>query len=108
MMARTPPNAPDSIGEVLDKLVDMASEGKRPSFRDLVNAAELDPRRDFVGSSLHDLDFRNEDLRDFDFSDADLTGADFRRANIAGVSFNGADLTGTIGLISARFRDFDA
>jgi hypothetical protein len=46
MIARTPPNLPNPIGEVLDRLVDMASEGKRPSFRDMVKAAGLDPRQD--------------------------------------------------------------
>lgn len=85
----------------------MASDGRKPSFREMANAAGLDPGQDFVGASLHDLDFRDEDLRGFDFSGADLTGADFRRANIGGVSFDGADLTGAIGLIGARFKDFD-
>jgi formylglycine-generating enzyme required for sulfatase activity len=108
MMATRPSNGPDSIGEVLDKLIEMASDGKKPSFREMTSAAGLDPGTDFVGASLRDLDFRDEDLRAFDFSGADLTGVDFRRANIGSVSFEGADLTGTIGLIGARFKDFDA
>jgi hypothetical protein len=99
-MTQIPPEAPDAIIEVLDKLVDMAIDNKQPSFRDLVRAAGLDPGYDFIGASLRDLDFRDEDLRGFDFSEADLTGADFRRANIVGVRFDGADLTGAIGLLS--------
>jgi formylglycine-generating enzyme required for sulfatase activity len=107
MTAPLPSNTPDPLGEVLDKLIDMASDGREPSFRQMATAAGLDPGQDFVGTSLHDLDFRDEDLRGFDFSGADLTGADFRRANIGGVSFDGADLTGAIGLVGARFKDFD-
>jgi formylglycine-generating enzyme required for sulfatase activity len=102
------PASPNPFGTVLERLIDMASGATPPSFRELVSAAGLDPVRDFVGASLRDLDFRNEDLRGFDFSQSDLTGADFRRANIAGMSFSGADLTGVIGLVGARFRDFDA
>jgi formylglycine-generating enzyme required for sulfatase activity len=107
MMKQTMPTAPDPIAEALEKLIDMASNEQSPPFRDLVKAAGLDLERDFVGASLRDLDFRDEDLRGFDFSQADLTGADFRRAKIARVSFADADLTGTIGLVGARFRDFD-
>jgi formylglycine-generating enzyme required for sulfatase activity len=96
------------FGAILERLIDMASGKTPPSFRELVRAAGLDPERDFVGASLRDLDFRGEDLRGFDFSQSDLTGADFRRADIAGMSLAGADLTGVIGLVGARFRDFDA
>jgi hypothetical protein len=94
------PKAPDAIAQILDKLVHMAIDSKQPSFRDLVRVAKLDPRHDFIGASLRDLDFRDEDLRGFDFSQADLTGADFRRANVTGVPFAGANLTGAIGLES--------
>jgi formylglycine-generating enzyme required for sulfatase activity len=107
-MTKVPTSAPASIAEVLEKLDDMASDGKQPSFREMVRAVGLDPGLDFVGASLHDLDFRGEDLRGFDFSQSDLTGADFRRANITGVSFADADLTGAIGLFGYRLRDFDA
>jgi uncharacterized protein YjbI with pentapeptide repeats len=99
MKAQVMPGAPNSIDEALETLVEMASDGKQPSFCELVKAAGLDPSRDFVGASLRDIDFRDEDLRGFDFSHADLSGVDFRRANIAGVSFAGTDLTGAIGLV---------
>jgi hypothetical protein len=97
--------ASDFIGDVLDKLVDMSSDSAGVSFKDMVEAAGLDPGRDFIGAFLQNLDFRGEDLRGFDFTMADLAGADFRRANVAGVSFSGADLTGTIGLPFARNTD---
>jgi phosphocarrier protein HPr len=86
-----------ATADVLTKLVRLATEGK-PSFRDLAVAAGLDPRRDFVGCSLRDLDFRDENLSGFDFSDSDLTGCDFRRANISGVRFTRADFSGAIGI----------
>ena len=108
MMTQVLPGVPDRIAEALEKLIDMATDGGKPAFSDLVKAAGLDPRRDLVGASLRDLDLRNEDLRGFDFSGADVSGADFRRANIAGVSFSGAELTGTIGLVGNRFKDFGA
>jgi Pentapeptide repeats (8 copies) len=90
--------SPQAIADILDELVQMAFDNKKPSFYDLVRAAGLDPRRDFIGAALRDLDFRDEDLRGFDFSDADLSGADFRRAIVTGVMFAGANLTGAIGL----------
>jgi formylglycine-generating enzyme required for sulfatase activity len=108
MKTQVMPGAPNSIAEALETLVEMASDGKQPSFCELVKAVGLDPSRDFVGASLRDIDFRDEDLRGFDFSHADLCGVDFRRSNIAGVSFASADLTGAIGLVGACFRDFGA
>src|SRR5262245_46424022 len=72
-----------------------------PSFRDLVQAARLNPSRDFIGASLRDMDFRGEDLRGFNFSSADLRGSDFRYANVTGVPFEGAKLGGVVGLPSA-------
>jgi hypothetical protein len=98
------PDSPDSIGKLLETLIGMASDGKEPSFRKMVTAGGVDPRRDFVGASLRDLDFRDEDLQGFDFSQADLSGVDLRRANIAAVSFAGADLTGAIGLVGISMR----
>jgi|SRR6516162_788540 uncharacterized protein YjbI with pentapeptide repeats len=86
------------IAQTLDRLVVEAERSERVSFVALVRAAGLDPKSDFVGAFLADLDFRDEDLRDFNFSGADLTGADFRRANVVGVHFEDAILTGAIGL----------
>jgi uncharacterized protein YjbI with pentapeptide repeats len=97
-MKKAPSAAPVRIAEVLETLIEMGTHGREPTFRELANAAGLDPGRDFIGTSLRDLDFRDEDLRGFDFSQADLTGADFRRANITGVSFLEADLTGAVGV----------
>jgi hypothetical protein len=91
-------SVPTSLAQVLDKLVEQATEQELASFRALTEAAGLNPAHDFVGASLQNIDFRDEDLRGFDFSKADLTGADFRRANVAGVRFDDAILTGTIGL----------
>ncbi|MGA8612849.1 MAG: pentapeptide repeat-containing protein [Xanthobacteraceae bacterium] len=89
---------PQSLADILDRLLECAAKNEPRSFRALVQAAALDPARDFVGASLRGIDFRDEDLRGFDFSKADLTGADFRRANVTGVSFDGAELRGAIGL----------
>jgi nucleoside phosphorylase len=90
------------LPEILDRVIDEAERDSRASFAALVRAAGLDPARDFIGTYLADLDFRDEDLRGFDFSYADLTGADFRRANVSGVRFDGAILTGAIGLNKAH------
>jgi phosphocarrier protein HPr len=87
-----------TVADALPKLVRLVAEGEARSFRELALAAGLEPRTDFVGSSLQDLDFRGENLQGFDFTDADLTGCDFRRARISGVRFTRADLTGVIGL----------
>jgi hypothetical protein len=94
-------NTSYTLGEILDRVLEKAEAKESPSFRVLVETAQLDPTQDFVGASLRDMDFRDEDLRGFDFSRADLTGADFRRANIEGVRFDDADLTGAIGLSAA-------
>jgi hypothetical protein len=95
---------PAPLVEILDRLVERVTEQEPASFRDLAEAAGLDPAHDFIGAPLQDIDFRDEDLRGFDFSMADLTGADFRRANVAGVRFDGAILTGTIGLYQSHLR----
>src|SRR5262249_49913904 len=100
IMRQPLPKVPAAVAQMLDKLVHVAIDSKQPSFCDLVRVAGLDPRQDFIGASLRDLDFRDEDLRGFDFSQADLTGADFRRPNVTGVPFAGANLTGAIGLES--------
>src|SRR5580704_14747603 len=86
------------LGDILDRLLTLAGQQEHASFRALVQAAGINPGKDFIGASLRDMDFRNEDLRGFSFANADLTGADFRRANVRGVSFQGAILLGTIGL----------
>ena len=86
------------MSEVLDRVVARADQKKPATFDELATAAGLDPRHDFVGTSLRGIDLRDEDLRRFDFSLADLTGADFRGANVADVRFNGAILRGAIGL----------
>jgi uncharacterized protein YjbI with pentapeptide repeats len=87
-----------SLGQILDRLVERASGETPASFASLAKAAGLDPARDFVGASLREIDLRGEDLREFDFSKADLVGADLRGANLDGVSFSGADTTGCLGL----------
>jgi len=92
------PKKPATLPELFDKLVAQAGGSKPSGFRKLVNAAGLDPAKDFVGASLRDVDLRGEDLRGFDFSQADLSGADFRHAKVKGVRFDGANLTGVIGL----------
>ena len=97
-------STPHPLRVVLDRLLEKAASKRPPSFRALVEAANLDPSCDFVGASLRDMDFRDDDLRGFDFSNADLTGADFRRANVDGVAFRGAVLKGTIGLSKGSSR----
>src|SRR4051794_20345828 len=87
-----------SLGEILDRLVEEASGDTPASFAAPAKEAGLEPARDFVGASLREIDLRGEDLRGFDFSRADLVGADLRGANLDGVSFSGADTTGCLGL----------
>jgi tetratricopeptide (TPR) repeat protein len=70
----------------------------KPSFRQLAEAADLNPALDFVGATLRNMDFRGEDLSGFNFRRADLSGSDFRNAITKGASFWGANLLGTIGL----------
>src|SRR5689334_4239906 len=87
-----------SLGRILDRLVEEASGETPASFAALAKEAGLNPARDFVGASLREIDLRGEDLRGFDFSRADLVGSDLRGANLDGVSFSGADTTGCLGL----------
>ncbi len=97
-MKKSAPPPPENISEAISILSGLIAGETEPSFRALVEAAGLDPARDFTKSGLRDLDLRNEDLRGFDFTDADVSGSDFRGADVAGVSFFGADVTGSIGL----------
>src|SRR5689334_2311445 len=87
-----------SLGQILDRLVEKASGEAPASFAALAKEAGLDPAREFVGASLREIDLRGEDLRGCDFSRADLVGAELRGANLDGVSFSGADTTGCLGL----------
>ena len=97
-MKKPAPPPPENISEAISILSGLIAGETEPSFRALVEAAGLDPARDFTKSGLRDLDLRDEDLRGFDFTDADVSGSDFRGADVAGVSFFGADVTGSIGL----------
>lgn len=45
------------------------------SFLDLVNAAGLDPKKDFKNADLREVDLRGADLREFAFQQADLRQA---------------------------------
>jgi hypothetical protein len=98
MSANVPRVPSTSLAEILDQLVEKATEEKSVPFASLAKAAGLDPARDFVRASLREIDLRGEDLRGFDFSRADLTGADFRGANMDGVSIALAITTGAVGL----------
>ncbi|MBD0414908.1 pentapeptide repeat-containing protein [Oryzicola mucosus] len=71
-----------------------------PSFRRMAELTGLDPAKDFMGSNLSGLDFRDDDLSGFNFSGADLRFSDFRRAKIEGIILSGAQLVGAIGLPS--------
>lgn len=44
-------------------------------FSEIVLAAGLDPRRDFINADLRKVDFKGSDLREFNFYGADLRGA---------------------------------
>jgi hypothetical protein len=60
---------------VLRRLLDAPAD-----FATLVEIAGLDPRRDFRGVDLSNVDFGCADISDFDFSGADLEGANTSRA----------------------------
>lgn len=83
---------------MIQRLARLVVERETASFRDMVRTAGIDPARDFVGSDLSNLDFRDEDLRGFNFTGADLSGCDFRRADISGARFEGTKRSGAIGL----------
>ncbi|WP_034158718.1 pentapeptide repeat-containing protein [Sphingomonas sp. ERG5] len=87
----------ESLGAIADRMARRVRDGDA-NFKALVEIADLDPAKDFVGADLTGVDFKNEDLSGFDFRRADLSYSDFSGANLAGCLLTGALMVGTIGI----------
>ncbi|MEG3617946.1 type ISP restriction/modification enzyme [Magnetovibrio sp. PR-2] len=81
---------------LLDKQIKAVLDHGTDTFVELVEVGGLNPKTDFVGADLTDMDMRGADLRGFDFSHADLTGTDLRGAQFDAAKWVGVDLSQAI------------
>ena len=59
----------------LQKTAQAILRAREADFAELARIACLDPKTDFRGADLHDVDFGTDDLAAFDFGGADFSGA---------------------------------
>lgn len=78
------------IGKI--EIIERVASANTRSFSELVNIAQLDPKRDFTNQDLRNSVFKDEDLTLFDFSGSDLSGSKFIRTTIPDESFRNARL----------------
>jgi Pentapeptide repeats (8 copies) len=80
----------DNLGKQLESSLTTLAAHPNDNFLELTAALELDPRSDFIGADLREMNLAGLDLTGFNFQNTDFRGADLKGAKFTNCCLDGA------------------